>query len=578
MGGKPTWIPVTDCFTRSDINPFQIAKQCTEEESEQFELAQTLNDNLNRLRNTQEKLYPIQTVPSAATIDEAIDVFDRVNSLGTKLTDAELALAHICGKWPQARRVMKEEIEAFATKNFYFDLTFMVRSLTGIVRGRALVETIHNATEEEVKAGWKKLTKILDYIVAILPKHAYMHSTEDLNTTNVLVPLVVYLGGKGKFDTDAELRRATHWLYAASTWARYSGQTTQRLDHDLSIVKRSQSPWQELVEAIIDQRGRIEITPADLEGRSTQHPLYRMTYVLAKARGAIDWCNGHPLDVRQKGQYAVHSHHIFPSSRLYGEGGYDIANHLHKKIVNEIANRAFLTGDTNWSLSADRPTEYMPEIQGKYPGALEKQFIPTSPELWNIENYEEFLKQRRILIADSFNALMKELLAEAEPVKPLSVAEIIDSGESATIEFKSSLRWDVREKRVNKELQKVIAKTVAGFLNAEGGILLIGVADDGEVLGIQDDINSTGRKDLDGFQQTLIQTFSNYLGESVAANVRVSFEDIEEKAVCAVKVEACQQPVYFTDGKGKEFYIRFGSSTRPLDVEAAQKYIAENWD
>ena len=219
----------------------------------------------------------------------------------------------------------------------------------------------------------------------------------------------------------------------------------------------------------------------------------------------------------------------------------------------------------------------MPEIQGKYPGGLEQQFIPTSPELWNIENYEQFLKQRRKLIADSFNALMKELLAEAEPVKPLSVAEIITSGESATIEFKSSLRWDVREKRVNKELQKVIAKTVAGFLNAEGGILLIGVADDGEVLGIQDDINSTGRKDLDGFQQTLIQTFSNYLGESVAANVRVSFEDIEEQAVCAVKVEACQQPVYFTDGKGKEFYIRFGSSTRPLDVEAAQKYIAENW-
>ena len=187
------------------------------------------------------------------------------------------------------------------------------------------------------------------------------------------------------------------------------------------------------------------------------------------------------------------------------------------------------------------------------------------------------MKQRRKLIADSFNALMSELIAETEPAKPLSVAELIASGESTTIEFKSSLRWDVRERRVNKELQKVIAKTVAGFLNAEGGILLIGVADDGEALGIQDDINSTGRKDLDGFQQTLVQTFSNYPGESVAANVSVSFDKIDGKTVCAVKVEACQQPVYSTDGKGKDFYIRFGSSTRPLDVEDTQRYIAEHW-
>src|SRR5207237_966158 len=152
------------------------------------------------------------------------------------------------GKWPHARRVMKQEIEAYATKNFYFDLTFMVRMVTGIVRGRALFETIHNVTEGDVKSGWKRLTKTLDYLVAILPKHAFVHSTEDLNTTNVLVPLVVYLESKGKFESDAELRRAVHWLYAASTWARYTSQTNQRLDHDLSIVKRSLSPWQELVE------------------------------------------------------------------------------------------------------------------------------------------------------------------------------------------------------------------------------------------------------------------------------------------------------------------------------------------
>ena len=577
MDKTPTWVAVTDCFAGDEINVFAIAQALAEDDATRLELSQTLNSNLNRLKNILQKDYPIQTVPSGANIDNAIDVFDRVNSLGTKLTEAELALAHICGKWSEARRVMKKQIEHYSSQRFYFDLTFMVRSLTAVVKGRALFETIHDASLDELTEGWKKLTEILDYLIGVLLAHASIHSTEDLNTQNVLVPLVTYLSRKKRFGTDKELRRAIHWLYAASTWARYTSQTNQRLDHDLSIVLRSATPWSELVSAIIDQRGRIELAPDDLEGRSPQHPMYRMAYILAKARGAIDWCNGHPLHVRQAGRYAVHSHHIFPVSRLYNEGGYDKRNHLHKKLVNEVANRAFLTGDTNWSLSADRPSEYIPEIQEKYPGALEKQFIPTSPELWRMENYEDFLKERRKLMASAYNEVMAELSTGVPEEEPLSIGELIAAGESATLEFKSSLRWDMRQRQVNKGLQKVIAKAVGGFLNTEGGTLLIGVADDGAVLGIGDDIASTGRRDRDGFLQALYQTFANHLGESVSPQVDVSFDTVDSKEICRVKVESSQHPVYFTDGQVKEFYIRFGSSTRALDVEKAQEYIAVNW-
>ena len=175
MEKNPRWVSVTDCLTRKDINPFSIAQACIDDEPQHFSLAQSLNDNLNRLRNIREKEYPIQTVPSTATIDDAIDVFDRVNSLGTKLTEAELALAHICGKWPQARRVMKDQIEKYSAERFYFDLTFMVRSLTAVVKGRALVETIHGESRERLEQGWKKLVRILDYLTAVLPKHAYNH-------------------------------------------------------------------------------------------------------------------------------------------------------------------------------------------------------------------------------------------------------------------------------------------------------------------------------------------------------------------------------------------------------------------
>lgn len=581
MRPNPTWVPVTDCFNGAAINPFEIAKHKLALGQDPFELAQRYNENLTRLQNVLQRDYPVQTVPPSAHIDQAIDVFDRVNSLGTKLTDADLALAHITGKWPQARQVMKDKIAELKAKRFAFDLTFMVRCLVGVVHNRALFETIHQTPAPELKAGWAKLNKILDYLVTLLPGHAHVHSTEDMNTTNVLVPAVVYLARHdNKFDTDQEMRRFVHWTYAASVWSRYTSQTDQRLDHDLSIIHRSDSPWAELVDAIIEQRGRIEVKASDLEGRIIQHPLYRMTFVMAKAKGAFDWFNGSPLDAPHGGMYYIHSHHIFPQSLLYSaKGGYDPDNYLHKKLVNEIANRAFLTGESNISLGNTEPAQYLAEIEQKYPGALAKQFIPQNPALWELDRYEDFLAARRTLIVEAVNDRMRELLEELEPPKELTLDEMLEAGESPILEFKSSLRWDVRKEEVNTSLQKVIAKTVAGLMNFEGGTLLIGVADNSSVLGIENDLQTLGkRKDRDGFEQALLNTLHNHLGPEFVQYVRVSFKEHETRTVCLVRIESSPKPVYLTDKQGAEFYVRAGNTTRPLDVQATHDYINMHWE
>jgi hypothetical protein len=263
---------------------------------------------------------------------------------------------------------MKAKLDELSKQGFRFKLAFMTRALTGVVVRRALFETIHDRQREELQEGWKALSRILDYLVTVLPGTAFIHSTEDLNTTNVLVPLVVYLSlHAGKFPSDAALKNAIHWLYAAHTWSRYTAQTDQRLEHDASLVVREEHPWDGLGAQIIDQRGRIEVKAADLEGRGTQHPLYRMTAILAKACGAVDWFNGAPLGPTHGAAYRVHSHHIFPTSALY-KSGYDRENHLHRKVVNEIANRAFLTAETNLGLSSSLPEQYLPEVEKNYPG------------------------------------------------------------------------------------------------------------------------------------------------------------------------------------------------------------------
>ncbi len=578
MRNNPTWIAVTDCFADKSINPFVLAKQKAQDEQDPFELAQRYNDNLTRLRSIMERTYPIQIVPATASIDDAIDVFDLVNSQGTPLSKADLALAHITGKWPQARQVMKDKISELEAKQFAFDLTFLVRCLTGVVEKRALFETIHGTSAGELQQGWALLTRILDYLVTLLPGNANIHSTEDLPTPNVLVPAVVYLARHDvRFDSDRTMRHFIHWMYASSTWARYTSQTDQRLDHDISIIQRSDSPWRELVDAIIDQRGRIEVKASDLEGRTTQHPLYRMTYVLAKSQGAIDWFNGIPLDVSPGDSYAIHSHHIFPKSLLYSDrGGYTPENHLHKKIVNEIANRAFLTGPSNISLGNVEPSRYLPEVARKFPGALEKQFVPTDPSLWELNRFEDFLAARRALIAQAINERMTELVAELEPPKPQTLADML-TGENAALEYKASMRWDLRTQQVNKALEKSIAKTVAGFLNSEGGTLLIGVVDDCTVLGIEYDLKTIGRKDTDGYEQKLHEVLSDALGVEFCQYQHVSFEQSEDKTLCIVRVEPSPKPVYLMDRDTKEFYVRVGNTTRPLDMQAAFDYISMHW-
>ena len=158
-------------------------------------------------------------------------------------------------------------------QRFEFDLTFMTRALVCTVTDHALFEHIHPVLRPQLEEGWGRLSKILDYTTSILPSHAYIHSTRDMSTTNPLIPIVRFLGlNGGKFPSAASLRRGLHWLYVSQIHQRYTGQTDGRLEHDVTIVNREGSPWQSLLNQIVDQRGRVEVLPDDFEGRGAGHP------------------------------------------------------------------------------------------------------------------------------------------------------------------------------------------------------------------------------------------------------------------------------------------------------------------
>lgn len=169
------------------------------------------------------------------------------------------------------------------------------------------------------------------------------------------------------------------------------------------------------------------------------------------------------------------------------------------------------------------------------------------------------------------------LIARQEKALGRDLALLLQSGEDETTEFKASLRWDTRLGKVNKALEHAVAKTLAAFMNVDGGTLIIGADDHGTPVGLEQDISALKRKDEDGFEQYVTQLVSTRLGAHFCSLVHVMFHALGDLRLCRVYVEAAREPVYLRDGQDKQFFIRTGNSTRQLDVEEAMQYIRRRW-
>ena len=187
------------------------------------------------------------------------------------------------------------------------------------------------------------------------------------------------------------------------------------------------------------------------------------------------------------------------------------------------------------------------------------------------------MQARRELIALKINEFMKSIITEPEPVADLGIADLIALGESASLEFKSTLQWDVVQNQINKELRYQVLKTIAAFLNSDGGTLVIGVEDNGNVFGLERDL-TTMKNSLDQFEQMLMNLVDTHLGGHLGYYLHVRFEEIEGHPVCAVDVDKASQPVFTKKNELVEFYVRMGNTTRALDTQETTQYVQMNWE
>ena len=585
MENNPLWQNITDVF-QGKISAFDLQSAFTKVKKVlSMDELKHLNDNINAITRVKDREFPEQTIPIKATIREAIDIFYKVNASGVALTEAELALAQISGYWPQARDLFKAKLAQLEKEGFGFQLDFLVYVLLGCLyhMGSDMRKLHGEENKVALQAAWKRLdTQVLDYAVNLLRTSAFVDHIHEISSPYALVPIIVYCYDKaGSHPTDAEVRKIVKWFYFSQIRTRYVSQLPQKLDRDLRTLTESKQPFDELLQVIAEERP-LEIVPAEFAGRAIQHPLFGMVRWYLKSRGAVCLSTGVSLRKNMGKKYQLELDHIFPYSRLK-KAGYGKGNRVKYALAQEFTNRALLTKTANRSKAAMDPAVYLAEVMKAFPQALELQCIPQEVELWQLSNYEQFLEARRKLLASRLNAFLAKITVTEEGAAPATIEDLIEEGESDELEFKATLRWDLKEGVASKKLEEVIVKTVAAFANAQGGTLVIGVDDDGHVIGLAHDYLSLGDADRDKFELHLRNLLNQQLGSAfVASKVQVKFPEAAGVEVCQVEIGPAKDPVIVTvkDKNGQpieKFYARSGNSSQEVPMSEMNAYLKERF-
>jgi hypothetical protein len=586
MENDPRWQNITDIFQRK-IRAKDIVRELEKKgETVSRERDDVMDDNTRAIENILDREFPEQTIPVRASVREAIDIFYKVNASGVSLTDAELALAQISGYWPEARDTFKKKLNELAEKGFVFKLDFIVYVLLGcLYHLGSEMKKLHDVENDApLRTAWKLLDgQVLDYVVSLMRSHAFVDHTDEINSVYALIPITVYCFDKGGAHlNDAEIRKLVKWFYYSQIRTRYVSQLPQKLDRDLRTIKESKNPFDELL-AVIEEERRLEITPDEFVGRSISHPLFGLLRWYLKSRNAVCFTTGVALRQAMGKKYALENDHIFPYSKLKAQG-FSQENRLKYSLAQELTNRAILTQIANRTKSSTDAKAYLADVRERFPDSLALQCVPEDPLLWEIENYELFLQTRRITLASNLNAFLKGITDTKPPEAAITLEELIAEGEDEELEFKSSLRWDFKEQAVNKKLEEVIVKTVAAFANSQGGTLLIGVSDSGEILGLEGDYLSLGGANRDKFELHLRNVLNSAFGAAfVSSKLKVLFPAIGEVEICQVGVRPSTKPLVLTvkdkNGVGQEkFYVRSGNSSQELSLAEMPSYLAERFE
>lgn len=400
MRDDPRWIDVSQLFIE-DLDPLITTLNADPEMQRDFALYVR---RLSRLRALLDREFHEEKITGPnMTVDVVVDIFNRVNSGGTKLSKGDLALAKLCAQWPDARASMRGRLEKWKSAGYDFNLDWLLRSANAVATGRAPFHALDDVSAADFRDALDSATGYIGNFLDTVAGRLGLDHDRVLMGRYAFPVVVLFLHRNGgRFSTAAERDKVLFWYVHSALWGRYTGSTETVLTQDYEVLRKSGIDG--LISALERWRGgNLTIDGHNFEGFGRGSRFYPLLYMLTRVRGACDLGTGLPLHSQMLGHLSsLQVHHIFPKSLLYKAG-------YQRSEVNAVANFCFLTQDTNLKIGNRPPEDYFAEVMDSHPGALASQWIPEDPQLWRLDRYLDFLAARRELLADAANSLLAEL-------------------------------------------------------------------------------------------------------------------------------------------------------------------------
>lgn len=416
MKDNPIWVDVTSLFQEGLgsrlLSVTQLAGSDATKQGSYIE-------RLNRITQIKERSVHIDDVTGPdKTIDVVVEIFNRVNSGGTKLSKGDLALAAICASWPGARGTMNDALASWTNAGFSFKLDWLLRNTNAVLTGEAGFSKLADVSVAAFKDGLLETIDSISYLLNSLGGRLGLDHDRVLNGRGAFPVMSRLLHHHGGAFPDAMTRdRLFYWYVHSFLWGRHTGATETALNQDLQAL--DEGGVDALIAVLSRSRGHLQVRPDDFIASSMGSRFYPLLYLLTRVHAAQDFLSGVPLKDNMLGRLnSLQVHHIFPKARLY-EHGYS------RVEVNAVANFCFLTQDTNLKIGAKLPSRYMAEIADRMPEALASQWIPMDRSLWRLENYSEFLAERRRLLAKAANGFFRTLHDGPSPVALIDPRSIV---------------------------------------------------------------------------------------------------------------------------------------------------------
>ena len=456
MRDDPLWISVTDLFQSEPRDDMNKVPHGTEDYYDMLQRLMTL-------RGIAEiELHIEEIAGDGRSLDEVVEIFNRVNSGGSKLSSADLALARLCAHSPEARNELRNMLKAWSRAGFEFTQEWLLRCATAVATNQASFKALRGVSVSEFMEVLKNVKRSVDFLLNLLQARLGIDHDRVLASKSALIALTRFVSDNGGSVHDVGIQqRILFWYVHCCLWGRYSGSVETSIRRDLEALESEGIDG--LIAEMVQWRGSLEVRPDDFAKWGVGARFYPLMYILTRVNAARDLQNGLALSHGMHGYHSkLQKHHIFPKKRLYD-------NDYTKTQVNALANFCFLTAESNRHISAADPAVYLAEAEDRDPGVLKSQWIPQDETLWSVDRYPEFLEARRGLLAAAANEMLERLgsgqdashtHARASAAVPLEVAAPFDESpyrESDTPPYRESDESPYRESDDDPEIAAVLA-------------------------------------------------------------------------------------------------------------------------